>query len=110
MRVGKRILGLMEVADANGSVSSILLRGVWPEVQDSNRCKYLARAVALGLIEVIDKDAYPKQYRAVDGWRDRVFGEVPRKYERTGCFTKEAIQARKMPMVNSVFALGSALQ
>ncbi len=113
MRVGNRILRLLEIAEENGGcVSNSVLRREWPDVVDSNRCKYLARAVAMDLIHVIDKNAYPKQYRVVPDWKERVFGEKPRKYVWSGFFSAEAIEARKKAkkpplMVNSVFSLGA---
>lgn len=97
MRVGKRILRLLEIAEQNGNcVSNKILRQEWPEVVDSNCCKYLARAVEMKLLEVINPDDYPKQYRPAEDWKYKVFGDEPRKYVHFGYFTAEAREARKM--------------
>jgi hypothetical protein len=114
MRVGARILALLEHADWHGTVDSAELRKLWPDVNHTNCCKYLSRAEAMGLIVETEEKHYPRKYTAAPGWKVRIFGTTPRKYEWSGKYSATAIKERqeakrKSPhgSVNSVFALGA---
>ena len=108
MRVGKRILELMETAEVRGRITSRILMEVWPEVQPGNRGKYLRRAEAMGFLKQ-DIRYTRVTFKPVAGWREKVFGDEPRKYEKTGKFAKPK-DGKPRTIVNSVFALGQGIQ
>lgn len=81
MRVGKRILFALEMCESLGAITSSHLFKEWADQHQTNCHKYLSRAVGLRLMTV-DRTTYPHTFSLVEGWRERVYGDKPRKYVR----------------------------
>ena len=79
MRVGERIRFALHLCEELGSINSRDLLQAWGDQTQTNCCKYLKRAVAMGLMEQ-QKDDFIHTFTLVEGWKERIYGEKPRQY------------------------------
>lgn len=68
--IGARIIQVCTIVEASGVCTSPQARAVM-QIEATNVIKYLSRSVGFGLLTV-DRTTKPHQYRAVEGWRERL--------------------------------------
>lgn len=108
--IGARIIECCKIVETLGAAS---YRQVFEHlncVEPGNANKYCERAVSHGLMTV-DLSVYPKQFRVVHGWPEKI-EDLKVKLRKTPVLSKKEIAdfvvcAAMRTQVNSIFAFGA---